>query len=676
MKRTLLAVVLAVMMAASCVCGAMAEAIYYPSPEIQSNLPEERPELSEDYYVHVNYDLLKNTVIPEGKAGYSAFNQLVDDNTKAILEILNNETGEGQQKLVFDYYHRFMDMDARNAAGWKSVMPYGDAILGAETMDQLLATVCAMPELASELLPFRISIEPDSNDSLWEIASLYVPLLDLDDSAEYSEMTSYGERYKKADDVYYAKLLRKYGFDEATAAQMIEDQFALESKFAQKIYSTETSYRADWLQMIYNPYTEEELLALAGAFPVGQILDVYGVNHNEKYIVDQPAFFEALQSILTDDNLEEVKAWMLLRVLDYAATCTDEEAMTARAEWENQKNGSTGMKPLGEMAYTALTGFYQEPLGQLYAERFFSPEEKAEITQIVYDLIAVYRARMEQLDWLGEETKATAIEKLDTMGVYIGYPEAMRYDYSAVEVPADADLFAYEMAYQAAKTVQDGAYAGTLTNRAAWGQMMPAYEVNACYNSVTNSIYFPAAILKKPFYSKDASLAANMGGIGIVIGHEITHAFDTRGSQYDKDGNMANWWTEEDRKAFDERTAAVGERYGSYVLVDDMAVNGDLTIGETVADLGGTSAALQVLADKKAAGEDIDYREFFEQNAYVWFRVLTRERAIYFLKIDPHAPCCLRTNVNLTQFDEFYEAYDVKEGDKMYTAPENRLKVW
>ena len=205
---------------------------------------------------------------------------------------------------------------------------------------------------------------------------------------------------------------------------------------------------------------------------------------------------------------------------------------------------------------------------------------------------------------------------------------------------------------------------------------MSAATVNACYVPSQNSINFPAAILRKPFYDKDATLAYNMGGIGIVIGHEMSHAFDTNGSQYDKDGNLVNWWTDEDREAFRQRTKAVGERYAMYEILDGESPNADLVITETVADLAGTSVVLDLLAGNEKEGIQVNYEDFFIADATCWRRLLTKNGVQERLKIDNHAPDFLRINVNVSQFDKFYETFDVKEGDRMYTKPEDRLSVW
>ena len=217
---------------------------------------------------------------------------------------------------------------------------------------------------------------------------------------------------------------------------------------------------------------------------------------------------------------------------------------------------------------------------------------------------------------------------------------------------------------------------GKKFNKKAWGAIMSPATVNACYVSSQNSIKFPAAILRKPFYDKEASLAYNMGGIGIVIGHEMSHAFDTNGSQYDKDGNLVNWWTDEDREAFRKRTKAVGERYAMYEILDGESPNADLVITETVADLAGASVALDVLEKREKEGIDVNYEDFFIADAACWRRLLTKNGVQERLKVDNHAPDFLRVNVNVSQFDKFYEVFDIKEGDRMYTKPEDRLNVW
>ena len=654
-----------------------AGSISCPDPCIRDNLPDEKPTAAEDFYLSVNYDELKSTELPEGMASYGAFDQVSEQAETEMLTLLESGEIDPAYQLVADVYNAYVDTDARDQAGWTSVLPYIEEVRSAADVQSLLGLIYSQDSDISMMTTFQIvSVTADAKDSLNKACYIDAVSLDLGDSAEYESITEYGQQKKDANTAFYQKVLQKAGYDESTADQMIEQRFDLETKLAGFIYDLETTYREDYASMTYNAYTREELIELAGAYPIESVLDALGVSADTNYVVKQPDYLKAMQTVFTDENLEEIKAYSIIDILTYASMCTDEEAYGYYNDWQNAKNGSSGSKSLEKRAYSFLNTWYGELTGQAYATHYFSEEEKEAVEEIVKDLIGVYRRRLQKIDWLSDETRETAIEKLDAMGVYVGYPDELELDYSGISFAPEKDLFSNHLAAEAAITRQFYGEAGKSVDRNAWGNTMAPNTVNACYEPTTNCIYFPAAILQGCFYDKDASLSTNMGAIGLVIGHEITHAFDTTGSQYDKDGNLNNWWTDGDRAAFREKTQAVGARYSRYETVEGYHVNADLTIGETVADLGGASAALQVLQEAEEEGEAVDYREFFEANARIWFRIVTKDNAISRLKTDPHAPTYLRVNVNLTQFDEFYETFDVKEGDPMYTAPEDRLSVW
>ncbi len=470
-------------------------------------------------------------------------------------------------------------------------------------------------------------------------------------------------------------MLLKYGYSEVEAAKMIENEYKWEEKLSEYIYPTEVSYRADYRELIYNCFTKDELIALMNGYPIERVLKMYNKADIEKVLIDQPEYFKALGTLYTDENIEMIKAEGILSLLSLASMYTDAESYNIYNEWVNSISGSTGMKPIDEQAYNFVSNNIDEVVGKVYADEYFSPQMKDDAEQIIKKLMGALRVRIQNEEWMEKATKDKAIEKLDNMAVAVGYPDKLNCDYSKLNL-GNGDLLSMYLALKEFKDEEGLAMIGKPMDKSAWGIIMSANTVNACYSPDLNMIMFPAAILQGNVYSKDASLAQKYGGLGAVAGHEMTHGFDTTGSQYDKDGNMKNWWTPEDKEAFTKLTEEVGKRYEQYALVDDMCVNGDLVIGETVADLGGMSLALDVLHQYEAAGEAVDYKEFFDTNSQVWAGIITRETAINRLKTDPHAPNCLRANVNISQFEEFVNAYGIKEGDPMYTAPENRLRVW
>ena len=646
------------------------------TPQIKENLPAECPDIAEDFYTHMNYEWLRDTELPAGRKSSSAFDIMADEVQEAVRELIVDEDIADKYKIIQDTYYAFLDMDKRNEAGFSSVMPYVEKMEKVETIDEYLELLFCDPEIYTMTGIVGLTPDFDFEDGTMLVPSVNVVGLSLDDSAEYKNLTDLGSLYKDAATVYWGKLLKKAGYSDEQAEAYIASYFELETQMAEHIYDVETSYREDYIQMISNAYSREELKKLAGDFPIEMLVEKQCSDSCDRFIVPEPEYIKALDDIASEENLEALKAYSVIDILSFASDCTDEEANEIAIEYSNAMRGVTGTKPLEEQAYDYVNDMYNELVGDMYARNTFTEQEKQEIEENVYAMIDIFRERMKANDWLGEETRNIAIEKLDSISVNIGYPEELLSDFAEIEYDVDEDFFQNILAITIAAENEWNSVAGKPFNKKAWGAIMSPATVNACYVPSQNSINFPAAILRSPFYEKDKSLAYNMGGIGIVIGHEMTHAFDTNGSQYDKNGNLVNWWTDEDREAFRQRTKSVGERYAMYEILDGESPNADLVITETVADLSGASVALDILAEKEKEGLEVDYKDFFQADAICWRRLLTKNGVQERLKMDPHAPDFLRVNVNISQFDQFYEAYDIEEGDRMYTKPEDRLSVW
>lgn len=654
--------------------------IYYPDPSVKEYLPDVRPEAKDDLYLYSNYDFLSTYELKPGYSSYGTLNimgEQTEADTKALLTKEYAEFTDNQNvKLVYGIYSKFIDMDKRNEAGWDSIVPYVEGVMAANSIDELLDLAEENSIIASSILPFGITQSIDIKNSPYYITTLNVPGLGLEDSAEYKNPTELGEIFKKANDEYDIKLLVKYGYSEDEAQEMVANVYRWDEMISEYIYPVETSYREDYADLTYNVYTKDELTQLMDGFPIERAIDVWGLGDVDKFNVTEPDYFDNIASCYNDDNIELIKCNSVSTILSIAADITDEEAMEYWNEWNNTVTGSSGSTPIDEKGYEFVSAMLGEVVGDIYAREYFSPEMKAEAERIVISIVDAMRERITKEEWMSEDTKEKAIEKLNDMHLAIGYPEKFIYDYEKLEISEEDDLFTTYLKISDFFVEETNALVGKRFDSEAWGSLMAPNVLNACYIPEFNMMIFPAAILHDPVFSLDNTISQNYGGLGIVAGHEMTHGFDTNGSQFDKNGNMVNWWTDEDRAAFSKLTEKVSERYGRYAIVDDNCVNGDLTIGETVADLGGTAACLDALHKLEAEGEEINFKEFFETNAIFWHRLLTRENALSRLKTDPHAPTSLRVNVNLTQFEEFYDAYGVKEGDAMYTAPEDRLSVW
>ena len=656
-------------MAAPEAAAGEAATVVWTDPGIQGNLPES-PSPRDDLAAYINYDWYKNTQIPEGYSAWSSFSELDETVRAQMIETLSAPDDSVDQQKAAALYSAILDTDARDAAGLGSLKASFDAVLAVESLAELNELMASDANMYFFVPLVVTGVAPDLKDSSVYSVKISAPYLSLGDSAEYTQLTEQGQRMKAANDVLFKALLTHNGVPEAEAETMIADAFAWETELAKGIYPTETSYRDDYLQLTYNEHSPEELAALLPGFPLMAALKTVGLDTVSYYIVSEPEALKTLNSIYTEENLAGIKAYCATNMLSMSGGVCDSFSDDACIEWTNAVYGSTGRKPDDVRAYSLCDSLFGELLGKVYAEKYFDEASKTDVTEMVYEVFDSYKARLAGAEWLSDATRATAVEKLDAMTLRIGYPEVFRIDWDKIQYDSDKPLIDNYMAIAAEETMQLNAFAGQPVNRDYW--VINANVVNACYDPSDNSINFPAAILNPPFYYAQGSRSENLGGIGSVIAHEITHAFDTTGSQFDKDGNMANWWTDEDRAAFKELTDKVAERFASIEVINGEHVRGDLTIGETVADLGAIACTLDIMKTL----DEPDYESFFGAWVRVWAQRISPETREYYLKYDPHPPSYLRANVTSQQFQEFYDAFGVEEGDFMYVTPENRLKVW
>jgi putative endopeptidase len=388
-----------------------------------------------------------------------------------------------------------------------------------------------------------------------------------------------------------------------------------------------------------------------------------------------------LDTFLKNTSIEDIKT--LVRWDTFNSSTGMLTTAIEKANWEfysKYLNDSKAQRPANERALNTVNGTVGEAIGQLYVDAKFPPEAKTKAETMIKNVIDAYKVRIQNLDWMSPETKAKAIEKLDKFTVKIAYPDKWE-DYSTMTVSADKTYFENMTAVSKWEQLKNYADIGEPVDKTEWG--MSPQTVNAYFNPLNNEIVFPAAILQPPFYNYTADDAVNYGGIGAVIGHEISHAFDDSGARFDSDGNLKNWWTDADLKAFTERGDALAEQYSNVEVIDSVFIDGKFTLGENIGDLGGILGAydgLQKYYADNGRPEDIDgftaEQRFFMSWATVW-RTLSRDEALRNqVKTDPHSPGKVRATQPLQNIDAFYEAFDIKEGDPMYLAPEKRVRIW
>lgn len=625
----------------------------------------------DDFNAAVNQEWMAGTELGTQMQA-STFTERSNEVMAQVMALITDESQTSHEaQLVREFYNDYVDMESRNALGMEPVLPLLGEIEAIETLDELTAYLADWGNLADA--PAKADIAADWKDSTRNAVYIGPPSFSLSDADEYKSITDVGQRKKDAEEVMFKKLLARAGYSEEEAAGLWEAFFALETEIAQASIGNAEGASADIRDKAYNPKSAAELAELSPDFPLMEILKPYTDGGVDRFILTEPEWLAKMNELYTEENVEGFKAWLIYQTLTGTAGMLDQECLDIMTEYSGAAVGNAQMElPTEQLAYEMCSALFDMAIGKLYVESYVTEETKRDVTELVNDAVAVYRQRLEENEWLGDETKERALEKLDTLKVRVAYPDDWSlYDYSDYALPEDGGIIDDILAVREKAQSKKVDRAKAEIDKDLW--MTAPQTVNAFYQPTDNSINIPAGILGGDFYDPDGSVEQQMGSLGIIIGHEITHGFDSNmGSLYDKDGNLSNWWTEEDRAAFKERTDKVGAYYAGIEVLPGKYVNGEYTIGETVADLGGMSCMLEL-----AKGIDgFDYQTFFESWAKVWKLQESEETAEYMLQIDTHAPGYLRANVNVQQFQEFYDAFGVEEGDGMYLAPEERLSVW
>ena len=460
------------------------------------------------------------------------------------------------------------------------------------------------------------------------------------------------------------------GYDEKEAETHWDNAAAFDASLAPY---TLTDVQRDDPTVTYNRMAFSELASKVKNIDLTTIASGLVGTVPEQVIVENPGYFDTLDSLLSEESFEQFKSWMLVNEVSGYTNILDEEALEVGEAFKMAKRGQAEMKPLDEIAYRFSVEQFPEVAGQYYGMTYLGEEGRDQVTQMATDAIDIYRERLEVNDWLGEETREKAIAKLDAMTIYVGWPDKLSPVYSQYAITplaAGGTLFDNTMALWRTALEYKMSLLGTTVDKDLWNGI-GSYVVNAFYLPFNNGFYLPAAILTEPFYSTEQTAGENYGGIGVVIGHEITHAFDALGSQYDETGSLNNWWTEEDRAEFEARTQAMVDLFDGVSYLNT-TINGELTRTENVADAGGLSCALQLNAERG----DGNGEEFFTNYAIAWRNKETTQFASNAYLTDPHAPPELRVNLQLGNNDAFYEVYEISPEDGMYIEPERRVSIW
>ncbi|MFJ6209434.1 M13-type metalloendopeptidase [Lysinibacillus sp. NPDC092081] len=627
--------------------------------------------LNDDFYEAINKEWLNKSTIPAGEIMGGVFSELYKQNNnkieKIIDELVGKQLAEGtKEQKIADFYSTALDKKNRNKQGIEPIQKYVKAIDGAKTLDELVQADLTLEKESGQSSLFSFAIMNDAKNSS-KNALYYAGLATgLDKNSFDTE----DPKAKKAYIQYMTRLLVLSGEKESAAKALAENVYEMEKSLAS--VSLEPHEQGD-VNKYYNPYTIEQFDDMFKTVDMKQVLKSMKVDSADKVIVFDVKLAQKGAELLTETNLNVLKTYSKVHLLMEAGGLLSDEFGDAAKEFDATLYGVTGEKTDQEIAVAKTTGTMGGYLEQMFAEKHFSPEAKKDVEQMVEKLIATYEERIKALDWMSETTKAKAIKKLDTMIVKIGYPDKWDTTLDKVAIKTyekGGSLFSNTLTVN--KTYIDNMKAelGKPVDRTKWGTSV--YTVNAFYNPFNNEITFPAGILQAPFYDINAKPEENYGAIGMVIGHEISHAFDNNGSAYDENGNANNWWTEEDFKKFKEKNQELIAFYNNIEIIPGVLSDGQLTLSENVADLGGMAASLQVVSKMS----NPDYKAYFESYAEIWKSTTTKEFAANLSKNDLHSANKIRVNRTIVNFQQFYDTYGIKLGDGMYVAPEDRVSIW
>ncbi len=641
---------------------------------------------SDDFFRYVNGTWLNTTEIPSDKTRWGSFDELrqrTDADALAILkEAANNPTYKSNtdQGKAINLYKTMLDTVSRNKLGIAPLKPYLKKINAVKNVKDLQALLIEM-EPTGGIGFFGAGVGTDAKNSNVNVINLGPGGVGLPDRDYYvsDEKDSKEKREKYV--LHVAKMLQYLGDKPEQAKANAEKILALEIEMSKPRF--DRVERRD-RRKSYNPMTVAEIQKLTPSIDWTTYFTKIGLPTNQTIIVSQPKYMTALETLFKENKVDDWKAYMRWSLLNRASSQLSTEI--EKANWEfygKTLTGAVKQRPFEERALQTVTGSVGEALGKLYVEKKFPAEAKEKAAKMIKNIFRAYENRINNLPWMSAETKVSAIAKLNKLRVKIGYPDKWK-DYSALTIksPAEGGTF-FENVRNIAiwRNKENFAELTKPVDKDRWG--MAPQTVNAYYNPSNNEIVFPAAILQPPFYNYQADEAVNYGGIGGVIGHEISHGFDDSGARYNADGNLVDWWTPEDLKKFGALTGALAAQYSALQPLPGTFVDGKFTLGENIGDLGGVNAAydgLQLYLKENGNPGLIDgytpEQRFFISWSTIWRSKMRDEALKSQVKTDPHSPGMYRAYVPLQNVDAFYDAFNIQPNDGMYIAPEKRVKIW
>jgi endothelin-converting enzyme/putative endopeptidase len=659
-----------------------------PQKEPGINVSFMKKEISpkENFFQYVNGTWLDKTEIPSDRTTWGSFNELVKKTDKDAMEILKSASKNPKYKSNTDQgkavnlFATVLDTVGRNKRGIDPLKPYLKKIDAIKNVADLQKYLVEMePQGGNDF--FKIYIGADEKNSSKNSVTLAVSRLGLTDKDYYTSEDKDSKEKRAKYELHVARMMQFIGESPEKAKQSASEIVALE-----KALSTPRLDRVESRdsRLQYNPMTVAELQKLTPAIKWDAYFTELGLAKLDTVVVSETRYMKALQNIYAENKVPQWKAYLKWTLLNRSTSHLTTDIEAANFDFYSKTlRGALKQLPREEIALQIVNRSIGEALGKLYVEKVFPAEAKAKATDMIHNIILAYQNRINNLSWMSDATKVKAIEKLNKITIKVGYPDKWK-DYSALEIKSVAEGGSY---FENARNLAKWNFNKGLeklnkpVDKSEWG--MSPQTVNAYYNPSYNEIVFPAAILQAPFYNYQADEAVNYGGIGAVIGHEISHGFDDSGARYNADGNLVDWWTAEDLKQFTALGTALADQYSALEPLPGIHVDGKFTLGENIGDLGGINAAydgLQLYLKKNGNPGLIDgftpEQRFFIAWATVW-RTKSRDEAIKNqVKTDPHSPGMYRAYVPIQNVDAFYDAFEIKKGDKMYVEPEKRVKIW
>ena len=627
--------------------------------------------IQDDLYMHVNQETLDKLVIPDDKPYTGGFAEL----SEGVEKIMMGEFAQMSESKDYPNEHLeractlyaiAKDADRKAKHGITPALKnlsIIDDIKTVEDFSRLYKTLT----LRGIPTPINVGVATDMKNTKRHLVYLQGPGVILPDASYYKpEMEAQKTQILGIWTNVAKMVMAKTDLTPEDQEKYVGDTLAFDEILGGLVKTSE-----EWSRYTesYNPMESGKVAEMVSTIDLGAILtDLFGTVPSI-VVVSEPRYFDAFATVFNKDNLDLYKHWAYVTGLLKSCSYLSEELRDMGGMYQRAIMGVAKMQSIEKFSYNLASMTYSEPVGIYYGDKYFGQEAKKDITQIVYQIIDTYKERIKTNEILGDETKEKAILKLSKMGVKMGYPDKVRAIFDKLVFNPEDSLFDIMRSLNEIKELENYAKLDKPTDPTEWA--MPGHMVNACYNPMVNDITFPAAILQAPFYSLKQTRSENLGGIGAVIGHEISHAFDSNGAKMDENGNINNWWTDEDFKRFDQKVEAMVEQFDGIELPWGK-VNGRFIVSENMADNGGMAVTLDIMSRTEGAS----FEEYFTNWARVWCEKAKPEYLTLLLSVDVHGPNILRANITPRNFKEWYQAFDVKETDKMYIEPDKRLIIW